>query len=80
MKTLYQTGLIKKYYWLVLVLFLALPSNGNSQIQVGTGTFVDRSLPIDPYFGYSYSQTIYLASEIQSDGGRITSLEWYFDG
>ncbi len=46
------------------------------QIQIGTGTD-NEYLPIRPWWAYSYSQVIYLQSEINVSGD-ITELQWYF--
>jgi len=46
-------------------------------IQVGTGTS-DLSLPIDPWMGYTYSQSIYPASELGVSNKRITKLYYYW--
>ena len=51
----------------------------SADITIGTGTTTDQHLPIYPYYGYSYSQVIYLQSEI-SAAGDITELSWYFNG
>ena len=63
------------------VFFLLLVSvQGFSQVQVGDGKLdFEIHAPIDPYYQYSYSQSIYLASEINASG-LITSIEWYYDG
>jgi len=52
--------------------------NSNAQVNVGTGTLTGQSLPIDPYYGYTYSQSIYLASEINA-AGSITGITFYGD-
>jgi hypothetical protein len=63
-----------------MISIIVLVSNmGFSQVQIGTGTSTDKSLPIEPYYGYSYSQQIYLASEIGTSG-TITGLKFYFSG
>ncbi|MBK7215066.1 MAG: hypothetical protein IPH88_17605 [Bacteroidales bacterium] len=52
-------------------------------VQVGTGTDVSDLLPIYGYFGYSYTQQIYLGSEIISNGGfagSITKLRFFYVG
>lgn len=66
----------------ITLLVLALGSflwYSSAQIQVGTGTLESENAPIDPYFGYSYTQTVYLSSEIGASG-TITGLQWYFSG
>lgn len=50
----------------------------SAQVSVGTGTVTSQSIPIEPYFGYSYTQSIYLASEINASGS-ITGLTFYTD-
>ncbi|MDP8232897.1 MAG: hypothetical protein P9L91_09575, partial [Candidatus Zophobacter franzmannii] len=43
---------------------------------IGTGTLTNVALPIEPYYGYSYSQCIYLQSEIDRTNQRIEKI-WY---
>jgi len=64
---------------LIILFFIGLNLPIFAQVQVGTGTVTSTSLPIEPYYGYTYSQVIYLASEINSSG-TITELQWYFNG
>ncbi len=73
---------MKKTILLTLVLTLAFWWQGMAQqVQVGYGTETGSSLPIEAFFGYSYSQQIYLASEIgDTDGGTITAIKFYFNG
>lgn len=47
-------------------------------ITVGTGTTLEK-YPVYPYFGYSYTQTIYLQSELGS-ADNITKIWYYFAG
>jgi len=54
--------------------FLAL--NSSAQVNVGTGTLVNQALPIEPFYGYTYSQSIYLSSEMNSSGS-ITGVKFY---
>ena len=70
---------MKKSIIFLLFLFFALGWQSNAQVAIGDGTETGKSLPIEPYFGYSYSQVIYLASEINSSGD-ITELTWDFAG
>ena len=47
-------------------------------IQIGSGTTTNQSLPIEPYFGYSYSQSIYLDSDFGTPGAsKQISKIWY---
>lgn len=67
---------MKKFY----VLFLILVSVCSfAQVQIGTDTNQFQDGPFDPSNVYSYSQSIYLASEINATG-NITELQWYFSG
>ena len=50
----------------------------SQQVSIGTGTAVGPS-PWNPYFSFSYVQTIYLASEIAATG-NITSIDYYYNG
>ena len=48
-------------------------------VQIGNGSEVNIHLPVAPFYKYTYSQQIYLASEIGDyDGGTITELKFYF--
>jgi len=73
---------MKKTILLTLILTLAFWWQSLAQqVQVGYGTETGSSLPIEAFFGYSYSQQIYLASEIgDTDGGTITAIKFYFNG
>ncbi|WP_196894662.1 T9SS type A sorting domain-containing protein [Aureivirga marina] len=50
----------------------------NAQVNVGDGTEIDQHTPINPYFNYSYSQNIYLGSEINTSG-NISGVKFYLD-
>jgi hypothetical protein len=47
-------------------------------ITIGDGT-VNSYAPVYPYYGYTYSQSIYLASEV-TDYGTIEQITWDFGG
>ena len=64
---------------LSLVFLLTMVMGGYGQVAVGEGTNVGQNLPFNPFYGYSYSQSIYLASEINATGS-ITSIQWYYNG
>lgn len=64
---------------LTLLLFLTCVLAGQAQVSIGEGTNQEQALPIEPYYGYSYTQSIYLASEINATGS-ITTLQWYYSG
>ncbi len=48
-------------------------------ITIGEDTLTSHKYPIFPYYSYSYSQNIYLASEINKPG-LITKIKYYFAG
>ncbi len=62
---------------LVLFVLVSLCWQSNAQVQVGDGTYSSafNTYPFNPYYGYSYAQSIYLASEINSFGD-ITSISF----
>jgi hypothetical protein len=62
---------------LLLAMFIA--SLGFAQVPIGNGTNESQNAPFEPFYGYTYSQTIYLASEINANG-NITGLQWYYSG
>ncbi|MDP8233140.1 MAG: hypothetical protein P9L91_10805, partial [Candidatus Zophobacter franzmannii] len=49
---------------------------GDDIVEIGNGTETNLSLPIEPYWGYSYSQSIYLQEEINTPNSRIETI-WY---
>ncbi|MCK9309155.1 MAG: choice-of-anchor D domain-containing protein [Candidatus Cloacimonetes bacterium] len=63
------------------VLDIALSAEGLPAgiVVIGNGT-VNLGLPVDPYYGYTYSQSIYLQSEINTAGKRIEKLYYYWNG
>lgn len=50
-----------------------------AQVTVGEGTNTAQVAPFNAYYGYTYSQSIYLGSEINA-AGSITSIQWYYNG
>ena len=65
---------MKKIYIFYTFLFLFSLSI-NSQVVVGEGTIVNASVPIEPYYGYSYSQSIYSSNQINASGS-ITGVSY----
>lgn len=63
----------------VLLAFLIGNLTVFSQVQVGTGNNSTQKVPYHPFYGYSYGQSIYLASEINASGA-ITAIKWYYNG
>ncbi len=48
-------------------------------VVIGNGTS-DLILPIEPYYGYTYSQSIFLQSELNIAGQQINRLYYYWNG
>ncbi|NRD22307.1 fibronectin type III domain-containing protein [Winogradskyella litoriviva] len=69
---------MKKSTLLLFALF-AMLSQVNSQVTIGAGNLESENAPFEAYYGYSYSQTVYLASEINASG-NITDIQWYYSG
>ncbi|MDA3910622.1 MAG: T9SS type A sorting domain-containing protein [Bacteroidales bacterium] len=64
---------------LLIACFLIITTGVNAQtITIGTGTN-ENSVPINPYYGYSYSQSIYDQSEINVIAD-IDKISFYFNG
>lgn len=40
-------------------------------VQIGNGSLVNKSLPIEPYYKYSYTQSLYLDSELPDINGKF---------
>lgn len=66
---------MKKIQLIIICLILTL-SKANAQVTIGTETLVNQGIPVYPIFDYSYSQNIYLASEIGANG-NIMTLTYY---
>lgn len=49
-------------------------------MQIGNGTTTNMSLPVEPYWTYTYSQSVYLQSEINVPGKQITSVSYSYNG
>ena len=47
---------------------------------IGDGAVTNLNLPINPYYNYNYSQTLYLQSEIELAGQRIEKLYYHWNG
>ena len=46
---------------------------------IGPGSLESENAPFEPYYGYSYSQSIYTSAEINASGD-ITGVQWYYSG
>lgn len=62
--------------FLIPLLTCNLVVNAQS-VTIGGSTTQGQALPVDSYFGYSYSQQIYSASAIGGYSGNITGLTFY---
>jgi gliding motility-associated-like protein len=62
-----------------LLIFFSVLFQANSQVTIGSGNLEIENAPFEPFFGYSYTQTVYLASEINASG-TITDIQWYYSG
>ncbi|MBM4399413.1 MAG: M6 family metalloprotease domain-containing protein, partial [Candidatus Cloacimonetes bacterium] len=51
-----------------------------SSVIIGTETQTNKGLPIEPYYGYTYSQSIMLQSEINITNKSITRIAWNYNG
>jgi M6 family metalloprotease-like protein len=50
------------------------------QLTIGTETTTNKGLPMEPNYAYTYSQSIYLQSQLNIPGSTITRLAWRFNG
>ena len=57
-----------------------LPALGDNIAVIGTGDLVGQHMPIEPYYGYTYSQVIYYPGEIGIEGQQIEKISWYYNG
>lgn len=64
---------MKKLLFFFVGLLCALPAI--SQVSIGSANS-DVSLPVNPYYGFTFSQSIYLANEINTSGD-IDSISYY---
>ena len=55
-------------------------SAAEGSIVIGNGTEVDTHLPLEPYYGYTLSQTIYNQEWINVDNQRIEAIAYYYNG
>lgn len=59
----------------------ATPSSAvPTMVTIGTGTTTNISLPIEPYYGYTYSQSIINQTEINIANKRINKIAWQYNG
>lgn len=47
-------------------------------IEIGNGEFVGTHLPLELYFGYTYSQSLFLQSEVNVADQRISKIQYHY--
>ena len=58
-----------------------LPPPPEGVVQIGSGDVLNQNLPWEPYYRYTYSQTIYYPNEINRPHGEsISSVGYYYNG
>ena len=67
--------MLKNYLFSIISIFL-FSTFSFSQVSVGSENFVNQSQPVEPYYQYSYSQTIYNSNLINASG-QITGLKYF---
>lgn len=67
---------MKKITFLLLLFLAMFQSQG--QVLIGNGSTL-KNLPMNTYYGYSYSQSIYTAATINATG-QISSISWQYGG
>ncbi len=64
----------------LVVLFIAFFTNLNAQTTtIGTGTSITYTYPMNGYYNYGWSNSIYLGSEINCSAGNLNSIALYID-
>ncbi|MCK5787969.1 MAG: hypothetical protein KAH32_03150, partial [Chlamydiia bacterium] len=58
----------------------AIGGGAGGDVIVGTGMEVNTSLPLEMYYGYTYSQSIYTPADLTDISGSITSISYYYNG
>lgn len=83
---------LTNYYWKVVSqnstseytatsqIFTFTTEAGDGVVVIGNGTSTNQGLPMEPYFGYTISQTIYLQEWIDADNQRIEEIGYYYNG
>ncbi len=49
-------------------------------LQIGDGNVTDAHLPIEPYYGYTYSQSIYTSQELNLGVSQINKIAYHYNG
>lgn len=53
---------------------------GQAEVGIGTGTELSMNVPVSPYWGYSFTQTLYLQSEMNIANKRIFRIGYQYGG
>jgi len=74
----------KNYFLLLLTIFLGFISLGQT-VSIGIpGITTNQAIPIEPYYGWTYAQCIYPASELTTAGmigvKQIDTITFYYTG
>ncbi len=76
------TSYLMRYGFLLAALSTVVQSSAQTTVTVGTGTATTSNAPITGYYGYSYSQNIYKASDIIAAGatsmGTISKIRFFY--
>ena len=59
---------------------VSVQPTGQTEIGVGTGTDLSMNVPISPWWGYSFTQTNYLQSEMNIANKRIFRIGYQYGG
>ncbi|MBP1631097.1 MAG: type sorting protein, partial [Bacteroidetes bacterium] len=75
---------MKRVLFFLLAIIFAI-QGWTQDVQIGTGTATQGYIPVNAYYGYTYSQQIIKASEISASGtvltgGTITKIRYYWTG
>ena len=58
----------------------SVPRGREAAVEIGTGTETSGYIPVSPYYGYSFSQTLYLQSEINVSNQMISQIGYQYRG
>lgn len=74
---------IRNSLFTLLSIAFGLAATAQTNISVGSGTGTTSTEPINGYYGYSYTQNIYLASDMIAAGatsaGTISKIRFYYN-
>jgi hypothetical protein len=58
----------------------AMGGGPGADVQIGTGSSTNTHLPLEMYYGYTYSQSIFYPADLGNSAGKITKVSYYFAG